>query len=68
MCSFVFACSGPRLRWNEAAAHTGTYYFFNARFKKIHEKVQQIDFSVSKGKSRIEVWLNKFIHFYYVIT
>jgi hypothetical protein len=60
----IYTYGDPIPWWNDTAVYTRTSYFFRAHFKKIREKVPQIDFSVSKSKTRMVVWLNKFSEFY----
>jgi len=56
---------GDSVPWrNDTVAYTRTSCFFKANFKKIREKVPQIDFSVLKIKTGMVVWLNKFSEFY----
>ena len=60
----IYACGDPIPWSNDTAVYTRTSCFFRANFKKIREKIPQIDFSVSKRKTRMVVWLNKFSEFY----
>lgn len=60
----IYDYGDPIPWWNDTAAYTRTSCFFRAHFKKIREKVPQIDFSFLKRKTRMLVWLNKFSAFY----
>jgi len=61
---YIYAYEDPIPWWNDTAAYTRTSCLFKASFRKIREKVPQIDFSVLKRKTRMVVWINKFSAFY----